>query len=1033
MSILVSCACGKSYPIKEQFAGQRVECPNCKRILTVPDGSTVSPKRSAAKLPAVDEIIDLTPAAVTQAPARSAVRASSADQVIDLPVADDVEAAALAATSSGSLVLVLGAVFGLLLAGGGVGLYFLLRDDGDRKDDRQASTDADAKKDDDKKTNRKDSDKKGSEKKDADKKDADKKDADKKDADKKDPDRKDQIESPPVASGPWQGHSARILGVGFGRDGRFAITAAGGEVIRDGAKVPAADTTVRLWDPADGKETRRLAGFTRGLSTVAFDPTGALVALVNVPDGQADAYDIHLWSLDDKRELRALKGHDGTVSCAAFTPDGRRLLSGGRDARLRIWDVEAGTQIGEFSHTGFINDIAVASHGRLAMTGCADRAPRVFDLVSRKLLKELPRHQDIVWAVAISPDGKLGASAGGGDYDGTQGRFVPGSRDYDIRLWDLTTGQEVRRFRGHADSVRALAFSPDGRRLLSASHDKTVRLWHVATGRELAVFDKHTEWVQSVAFFPDGRRALSGGYDKALQVMTLPPEPADLVKKLSEPGADKLETLREIGLYGPEAKDAVPVLFKLLGEADPNLKRTALETLRKVGTVGRDQVEQLIPLVKDASFPEGRRFAADALAALGADAKPALAEVVGLLKDQDADLRLKAIAILGAVGADARAMAYTPLLELLRDGDAAVAKAAADALVKLGKPTRAELPTLEILLSDKQEPVRRYALLAIADLRDEAGQSFPHIVPVLEKDPSAECRQLALTALLKTQSPKALVDPLTRALTDADAKVRAAAAEALVALPPDLPRLLKLAEHADPAVQKIAEDALDKFAFGPQHVQAINDALQSKRPAIRTRMLKAAGTLGRDARGAVPGLVDVVKTSTGELRATAIDIIANLGPDAQAAGPALVPLLKDGDRKARLAICLVLGKIQAEEAAQATPFLVGLLRLEDEGDMEALEAQKTARETLVKIGEPAIKELLQALTTTFAGGSLGTVDGQARARGRLAVVQTFEQMGARANKNDVKLALAKMEANEPVPVVKLAAKQARESIQKAKP
>jgi WD40 repeat protein/HEAT repeat protein len=1029
MSIMVSCACGKSYPIKEQFAGMRVECPNCKRVITVPgrSGGPPAPKRAAAVRPAAaDEIIDLPLAAPPRGPSCAAARVANTEPIVDLPLADDDRGAPPPPSSSGSLVLILSAVFALLLAGGGVTLYFLLRDDRGTKDDRQAS-ETDSKNDDKKKTD--------GDKKKPDGKDSDKKDPEKKNPEKKDPEKKDPVDpTPPVVAGPWQGHYARILGVGFARDGRFAITASGGLVTREGTKVPAADTTVRLWDPASGMEVKRLDGFTRGLSAVAFDPSGALVAAAKLADGQADAFDIHLWSLAEKREVRVLKGHDGPVTCAAFTADGRRLLSGGADARLRVWDVEAGTQVGEFGHPGYINDIAVANDGRFVVTACADRAARVFDLVQKKLVKELPRHQDIVWAVAISPDAKLAASAGGGDYDGTQGRFVPGSRDYDIRLWDLATGQEVRRFRGHTDNVRALAFSPDGRRLLSAGYDKTVRLWHVASGRELATFDKHSEWVQCVAFFPDGRRALSGGYDKTLQVWTLPPEPADLVRKLQDPAADKVETMREIGRYGPEAKEAVPILVKLLSDANSSVKQTALETLMKVGTVSREHVEQLIPLLKDAAFPEGRQFAVNALASLGADARPALAEVAALLKDKDAGIRVKAITIIAAVGTEARAVAYTPLLERLRDSDAAVAKAAADALVKLGKPTKAELPTLEAFLSDPQEPVRRYALLAIAGMGEEAAPSLGRILPVLEKDTSADCRLLALAALLKTQSSaKTLANPLAQALTDTEPKVRVAAAEALAALPADLATMLKMMEHTDPAVQKIAEAAVDKFPFGPQHVKTINDGLQSKREAVRLRMLKAAAKLGKDAAGAVPGLIDVVKTSSGETRALAIDVLANLGPDAKAAGPALVPLLKDGDRKSRLAIALVLGKIQAEEAEQAIPFLVGLLRLEDESDMEGVEAQKTARETLVKIGGPAIDELLKALTNAFVGGNLGTVDGQARARGRLAVILTFEQMGAKANKNEVKRALARFEANDPVPIVKAAAKQARESIQKAKP
>ncbi len=185
-----------------------------------------------------------------------------------------------------------------------------------------------------------------------------------------------------------------------------------------------------------------------------------------------------------------------------------------------------------------------------------------------------------------------------------------------------------------------------------------------------------------------------------------------------------------------------------------------------------------------------------------------------------------------------------------------VAKAAADSLSKLGKPTKAELPTLTGFLTDKGEPIREYALAAVTDLGDEAKEALPAILKVLEKDDSAALRMLALAALLKLQNDgKALIVPLTKALTDTDPKVVVKAAESLAALPPEtgvLPVLLKAMEHTDPAVQKIADNALENFPFTKEHVQQINDGLQSKRDPVRLRMLKAAAKFGPDGTGACP-------------------------------------------------------------------------------------------------------------------------------------------------------------------------------------
>ncbi|HYT92421.1 MAG TPA: WD40 repeat domain-containing protein, partial [Gemmataceae bacterium] len=89
---------------------------------------------------------------------------------------------------------------------------------------------------------------------------------------------------------------------------------------------------------------------------------------------------------------------------------------------------------------------------------------------------------------------------------------LTGSFDKTVRLWDVTTGQEVRRFDGHTDAVLSVALSADGRRALSGSLDKTVRLWDVQTGQELRRLDQQSgirSGVTCVAFSADGKRFLA--------------------------------------------------------------------------------------------------------------------------------------------------------------------------------------------------------------------------------------------------------------------------------------------------------------------------------------------------------------------------------------------------------------------------------------------------------------------------------------------------------------------------------------------
>ena len=112
-------------------------------------------------------------------------------------------------------------------------------------------------------------------------------------------------------------------------------------------------------------------------------------------------------------------------------------------------------------------------------------------------------HTSWVSSVAFSPDGR---------------RIVSGSTDNTLKVWDAATGQETLTLKGHTSWVMSVAFSPDGRRIVSGSDDKTLKVWDAATGQETLTLKGHTEAVWSVAFSPDGRRIVSGGADKTMKV-----------------------------------------------------------------------------------------------------------------------------------------------------------------------------------------------------------------------------------------------------------------------------------------------------------------------------------------------------------------------------------------------------------------------------------------------------------------------------------------------------------------------------------
>ncbi len=79
-----------------------------------------------------------------------------------------------------------------------------------------------------------------------------------------------------------------------------------------------------------------------------------------------------------------------------------------------------------------------------------------------------------------------------------------------MKVWDAASGQETLTLKGHTDVVTSVAFSPDGKRIVSGSWDQTVKVWDAASGQETLTLKGHTSCGYSVAFSPDGKRIVSG-------------------------------------------------------------------------------------------------------------------------------------------------------------------------------------------------------------------------------------------------------------------------------------------------------------------------------------------------------------------------------------------------------------------------------------------------------------------------------------------------------------------------------------------
>lgn len=298
----------------------------------------------------------------------------------------------------------------------------------------------------------------------------------------------------------FPGHEGGVTCVDFSPDSRYVLSSGN-------------DALVRLWDQETGQELRRVAGHTAPVTSVTFSPDGRLVLSASIDKT------MRLWDAETGQQLRSFS-HPSGVNRVAFSPDGRRVLSGSGerigntdvDGCVRLWDVASGQELGRFEgHRTAVESVAFSPDGRQAVSAGWDNTMRLLKLPESPSLPITEARSFAVpspsgWLnLALSPDGRYALSSD--------------AKDQSLRLWDVNTGQELRRFDGICeDSV--LAFSPDGRLALSGSlrPDYSLRLWDVATGKEVRRFLGHTANLMRVAFTPDGRRVLSAGYDSTVRL-----------------------------------------------------------------------------------------------------------------------------------------------------------------------------------------------------------------------------------------------------------------------------------------------------------------------------------------------------------------------------------------------------------------------------------------------------------------------------------------------------------------------------------
>ena len=290
------------------------------------------------------------------------------------------------------------------------------------------------------------------------------------------------------------GHNQEIEAVVLSRDGQLALSGA-------------MDHAVRVWDVTSGQEKTVFTGHEAPVKSVDLSREGKTAV-------SADSEGVILiWDAGEPgRDPQRLKGHANGVNAVVFHPNGLKVVSGGEDRKIRVWDIKTGGCEMELEgHRSAVNSVAISPDGGRILSGGGDHlgedcVVKLWDARTGKTLASWDGHQRAVNTVCYSPDGRLGLS---------------GSSDSTIRMWNPVKGEELGVLGEHDGPVNSVAITGDGRYALSGGGDRRLKLWDIRAGRSLRTFEGHNAPVAAVGFSLNGRLAVSGGAGHEVKLWTL--------------------------------------------------------------------------------------------------------------------------------------------------------------------------------------------------------------------------------------------------------------------------------------------------------------------------------------------------------------------------------------------------------------------------------------------------------------------------------------------------------------------------------